>query len=128
MLFDSELELCNFADQVVCDNNNVEQAKPPPPPVPTPLTQSPVPKKQPDASSISGGKLDDKEWPAATTAPTAPTAPKETKDEAEENDEDLPAWLVHVVKDSDGESSASTLFASYQWLCLLTAAIRYFVH
>lgn len=128
LLFDSELELCNFADQVVCNNMNsgdtVGQAISPPPPAPIPPTPSPVSKKQPDVSSNTAGALDDKEWPASTTAPSSSN--EETV--AEENDEDLPPWLAHVVKDAEADSSARTVLSGYhlfEWLLAFSAVVHY---
>jgi hypothetical protein len=114
LLFDSELELCNFADQVVCESNDnpgSQVNRPNPPSAPVPLTQAPVSRKQPDVSSNNAAAaLDDKEWPASTTAPTSP----KTQDSVG-SDEDLPPWLAHVVKESEADSSAS----SYSWLSSL---------
>jgi hypothetical protein len=123
-LFDSDLELCNFADQVNCntDGNAVEQSLlPPPAPAPLTTTSSPVLQKQPDLSSTAAGGLDDKEWPASST--TAPASSKASAAaETEQDDSDLPPWLAHVVKDSD--SSSDFLSCHYTLgLLLISAAI-----
>jgi hypothetical protein len=66
--FDSDLELCNFADQVNCktDGNTAEQSlQPPPAPAPAPA-------------------------PLTTTSSASEAA------ETEQKDSDLPPWLAHV--------------------------------
>jgi hypothetical protein len=126
LLFDSELELCNFADQVVCKSNNDNSGsqvnQPNPPPAPLPLTQAPVLQKRPGVSSNTAAALDDKEWPESTTAPTSSKATYSV-----EGEEDLPPWLAHVVKESEEDSSADTISWYFSSWCLLliTAGLRF---
>jgi hypothetical protein len=128
LLFDSELELCNFADQVVCESNNDNSGsqvnQPNPPPAPILLTQAPISQKRPDVSSNenTATALDDKEWPESTAAPTA----SKTKDSVE-SEEDLPPWLAHVVKESEADSSAGTIswYFSFWCLLLITAGLNW---
>lgn len=106
LLFDSDLELCNFADQVVCKSSSLPESIP----QQSPPTMSPVATLQSSPSSNSTEELDDKAWPASTTSPIA----LEVQDE---EDEDLPPWLLNVVKES---SSSTPKVAHYSLILLLT--------
>ncbi|KAL7517621.1 hypothetical protein ACHAWX_002528, partial [Stephanocyclus meneghinianus] len=112
LLYDSELENCNFADQVACkenddaavSNNNL------PPTQPTPLASpSPVVQQNHNLASTATEAVDDKAW-SSTMSPTV----------GGNNAGEMPPWLAHTVKGANkGSQSSSFLGILYSLGSLL---------
>ena len=113
LLFDSDLELCNFADQVVCKSIAIQGSQP----EQSLPTKSPVATNQSSSYSNSTEEQDDKSWPASTTSPIS----LEVQDD---KDEDLPPWLLNVVKESNSSSNSYMIHCSLIVMLIVTSTIH----
>lgn len=115
LLFDSELELCNFKDLVECSNSRVVETnikQPLPSPRSASPTSSPFNEDKPGLSSNATGDQGEKTWPESTAAPTL------RQELVVENNEDMPPWLAHMVKESDSSARCMMTYFSGLWVIL----------